>query len=292
MISFTKRKKNNLSAVKTFSTERFSVLQRQMLIGTLVMASIGIFITAVWYVTRISSFQLVTNEVVGGVTIPHETITEKIDSVLQGSYLRIIPKRFIPLYPHDEIVQRLKEIPRIKNVYVEHVGDQKLAIVYDEYVPFALWCEQKKSTDCLFIDGQGFAFAKAPTLDGSAFIRYVDEEKKPELQKNIFELSFLKQSMLFTELLTKNLELYVTHIERKGQYDIEYTVAGGGVIKVSQKSDAEKTFNNLKTILASKEFEHITPGDFEYIDLRFGDKVFVREVQSQATSTPDTPSNP
>jgi cell division septal protein FtsQ len=184
------------------------------------------------------------------------------------------------------------EIPRIKNVHVEPVGAQKLAIVYDEYIPFALWCAQMNSTDCLFIDTQGFAFAKAPNLDGNALVRYVDEEKKPELKKNISEYSFLTQSALFTELLKNNLELYITHVEKKGQYDIEYTVAGGGVIKVSQKSDAEKNFNNLKTILTSHEFKQSALGDFEYIDLRFGDKVFVRELQSQATTTIKTPSNP
>ena len=47
---------------------------------------------------------------------------------------------------------------------------------------------------------------------------------------------------------------------------------------------------NLKTILVSEEFSHLKPGNFQYIDLRFGNKIFVNEeevgsVEENETST-------
>jgi len=38
------------------------------------------------------------------------------------------------------------------------------------------------------------------------------------------------------------------------------------------------TVNNLNVVLTSDEFTDIQPGGFQYIDLRFGNKVFVNET--------------
>ncbi|MFM2381777.1 MAG: hypothetical protein RLZZ76_544 [Candidatus Parcubacteria bacterium] len=284
MISFFKKKQPYVLERKKI-TPGLSPFHRQLIFGVVLVVVIALLITGVWYVTRVSSFLITDIEVVGGVTIPHSVVTEKVESALVGSYLRLIPKRFIPFYPQDAIVAALGEIPRMKQVHVEHVGEQKIAILFDEYVPTALWCEAKESKNCLFIDASGFAFTSAPALEGSAFVRYVDDKRKPELKTVSFDAAFIENTTRFTELLRDSLSLYVTHIEKKDGYDIEYTLAGGGVIKVAERIPSETTFKNLETILDSKEFEHIEPGKFQYIDLRFGDKVFVSEEQVVASST-------
>lgn len=284
MISFFKKKQPYVLERKK-TTPRSSPFRLQLIFGGVLLTVIALLITGVWYLTRVSSFLIVDIEVVGGVTIPHSAVTEKVESVLVGNYLRLIPKRFIPFYPQDAILMVLQDIPRMKQVHVEHVGEQKLAILFDEYLPTALWCEAKESKNCLFIDSSGFAFTTAPLLEGSAFVRYIDSKRKPELKVASFDPAFTQNTTRFTELLRDSLSLYVTHIEKKDGYDIEYTLAGGGVIKVAERIPSETTFKNLETILNSKEFEHIKPGEFQYIDLRFGDKVFVSEEPVLASST-------
>ena len=49
---------------------------------------------------------------------------------------------------------------------------------------------------------------------------------------------------------------------------------------VSPSQSAQETFDNLRSILESEEFAHVTSGDFNYIDLRFGNRVFVNEEES------------
>ena len=58
----------------------------------------------------------------------------------------------------------------------------------------------------------------------------------------------------------------------------------------------EETVANLRSILASDEFNDLQPGSFQYIDLRFGNKVFVNKedpsliaASTTATSSPVTP---
>ena len=280
---FTKKKPYVLSRKKI--AHPLSPFRVQIIVGIAIVVIFSLIVACVWYIAHRPSFQIVAIEVVGGVTIPHTVIEEKTNSVLASDYLRLIPRRFIPFYPQDAITLALLDIPRMKQVHVEHVGAQKLAVAFEEYVPTALWCEATDSKNCLFIDSDGFAFTSAPALEGSAFVRYVDSVRKPELKTHSFDETFIKSSTQFTELLRDVLSLYVTHIEKIGEYDIEYTIAGGGVIKVALKTAPAKTFENLQTILSSKEFKHIQPGAFQYIDLRFGDKVFVSEKATVSSST-------
>jgi cell division septal protein FtsQ len=285
MFSFTKKESPVLR--KKVQKRRLSPVQVQLLIGVCIAVVVALLVTCVWYVTRIESLQITKIEVIGGTTIPHATIESNINTLLTGTYARIIPKRFRLFYPHDELVERIKGLDRVKNVQVEVTDAQTITVVFDEYIPYALWCATADSTSCLFIDAAGFAFSQAPSLEGSAFVRYVEGSSTPKVGSYSFDTKYIKDTALFVEELREKLSLYVTHVTKVGTYDIEYTISGGGVIKVSQTKPMQDTFKNLETILLSKEFEHIEPGAFQYIDLRFGDKVFVNEnpIGSVATTT-------
>jgi hypothetical protein len=282
-LPFTKKKEPAVLRKKV-QKRRLTPLQVQGLIGLSIAITIALLCTAVYYFTRIDSFQITQIDVVGGETIPHDTIKKSVDESLTGSYFKLVPKRFRPLYPHDVIVAHIKENNRIKNVHVE-VKDNTILIAFDEYTPFALWCAHKEDISCLFIDAQGFAFAQAPELQGNAFVRFVEDGKEPVLKTNAFDATFIRNIDDFITMLEEGLSLYVTHVVKQGVFDIEFTLGGGGVLKVSQMEPLTVTFTNLQTILNSEEFIHLEPGTFQYIDLRFGDKVFVNEAPLQTGTT-------
>lgn len=278
MIPFFKKKKGEVLRKKaTTPSRRLTMLQLQLIIGFLIVLVVGLVATAIWYTTRIQTLQIAQVHVVGGQTIPHKVIEDKVTAALAGSYLKLVPKRFGLFYPKTEIEESIKMLDRVKNVQVERSGNQTVTVVFDEYTPYALWCEAFDSATCFFIDSTGFAFAQAPVLEGSAFVRYVEEGSVPALDEYAFDSSFIDETKTFIESLTEKLSLYVIYVSKVGEYDVEYTISGGGVIKVSQTIPMIESFKNLETILNSEEFIHIVPGSFQYIDLRFGDKVFVNE---------------
>ncbi len=252
-------------------------LQKQLIAGAVILVAVSLIITAVYYASRIDSLQIREVSVVGGETIPHSLIEDTVRQELAGTYMHLIPKQFMPLYPKDRIHERVAALDRVKNVHVELGGNQTLIVAFDEYVPYALWCEHPDSRACLFIDATGYAFAASPALLGSAFVRYTQEGVAPAVDTSGFDRSFIEQSETFIQQLEQQLDLYVTHVIRRGAYDVDYTIAGGGVIKVSQSVPMQESFENLQTILLSDEFKHIAPGSFQYIDLRFGEKIFVNE---------------
>lgn len=263
---------------------RLTPLQFQFLMGFVLFVAVALLITLVWYVTRIPSFQIEHIEVVGGETLPHSIIEEKVQNELSGAYLRIVPHRFTLFYPKEKIVESIMALDRVKNVHVERGEDQTLIVAFDEYVPYALWCASHDSRTCLFMDKTGLAFAEAPFLQGSAFVRYINEGANPQVDATGFDSSFVTDTGSFIEQLETRLALYVTHVFKRSTYDVEYTISGGGVIKVSQSIPMDESFKNLETILFSDAFKHIEPGSFQYIDLRFGEKIFVNEELPTALS--------
>lgn len=288
MVSFLKKQAKQELRKKT-KMKPLSQLHLQLIVGAVLLCVIALLLTAIWYASRITSLQIASIEVIGGETISHTLVKETAERTLIGTYFKLVPRRFIPLYPKTEIEENVKNIDRIKNVHIEITKDQTLTIVFDEYVPFALWCESPESVSCLFIDATGYAFAQAPELEGSAFVRYVEQGRAPTVAAYAFERSYVEETGEFIELLKEKLSLYVINVSKKGTYDTEYTISGGGLLKVSQNIPALETFANLQTILTSEEFIHVEPGAFQYIDLRFGDKVFVNEAPpSVATSTATT----
>jgi hypothetical protein len=291
MAAFLKKKNKATDRKKKHAWHPTNV-QMQLFTGALLFIVVGLCIALIWYVTRIESLQIANIEVIGGETIPHAHIEAKAASVLSGTYMRLIPKRFIFLYPRAEILNSLDSFERIKNVHVELTKDNTLTIVFDEHIPYGLWCADGEDAECLFIDRTGLAFAQAPALEGSAFVRFIDDKATPAVDTVGFQSAFMRDAEVFIEMLQERLSLYVTHVYKRGTYDIEYGISGGGIIKVSQSISMQESFENLETILLSEQFMHIEPGAFQYIDLRFGDKVFVNEeLPSEAamgTSTAST----
>jgi hypothetical protein len=282
---FSRTKKEPTVLRKKTPKRHVTILQKQILIGVSIVLVCALVITVVYHLTRIDSLQISEVAVIGGETIPHNTIVSEVNDTLNGTYFKLVPKRFAPFYPQDAIVAHITENDRIKNVHVEVEQRKKLIVVFDEYTPYALSCATKETETCFFIDANGFAFAQAPELQGSAFVRYVEEGKESTLRSQVFETAFIRETASFIESLKDVLGLYVTTVTKQGTYDVSYTLSGGGTLKVSQTIPMQETFENLQTILSSETFVHIEPGSFQYIDLRFGDKVFLNEAPLQSASS-------
>jgi hypothetical protein len=259
----------------------------QIVVGFLLLAFFAIVVALLWYGTRIHALQITVIEVIGGSTIAHETVEATAWQSLSGTHYRLVPYTFSWWYPKGALEAKLMQIPRMKQVYTE-VNDQVLSIVFDEHQPFALWCEQVDSRNCFFVDATGYAFTVAPDLTGSAFVRYVKEGAVPAEGATAFTKSFIDTTGTLAARLEDELNLYVTHVVQSDDVDTSYFLASGAEIKVSERMTADETFTNLQTIFASEDFADLASGDFHYIDLRFGDKVFVSEAEVTASSTATT----
>lgn len=262
------------------------MLVRQFFIGLTVLFFTAAAVTGLWYGTRVQSLTITTITVEGGETISHAQVRAQAEATLQGAYLRFIPRRFAWWYPQTALLNAVKAIPRIKNPVVTRVSGTEIHISFQEYLPYALWCAIKEPSTCLFIDDSGLAFGNAPVLSGGAFIRYHSLEQTPAIGASILPASQLANIAQFIQLLKASSAYSVSVVEVDSAGDVFYELAGGSEFKASLAVPATSTFANLESVLMAKEFHNLQPGNFQYIDLRFGNKVYVNDnPPSGATST-------
>ncbi len=244
----------------------------------------------IWYGTRLSFFTISTVTVEGGETISHEEIKTVVLNELRGNYFLLIPHTFSYLYPHDEILTKLMNVSRIHDIDIVRTDHNTINVTFSEYTPYALWCNSiEEDKRCFFINDQGYAFTEAPDLHGGVFVRHSVEGKTELGQGQIFTGELIPLVHIFIERLNSELKLRVTDVVHSKDSDITLYVNGGGKILLSEQKDFDETFKNLVSLLEAKEFDHLEPGNFNYIDLRFGNKIFVNEEKETiATSTDET----
>lgn len=280
-MNLLKRNKKGVKPKRKRTPTELKIFRRRIYIAILVFILIVLVFLGIYHGSRVEGKQITGVEVIGGKTIAHSEIEKVVNETLVGDYYRLIPRTFIWTYPKNQIEENLLKNDRIKNVRVELNQQDQVVVVFEEHIPEALWCDIA-GEKCLFLDHTSLAFATAPALSGGAFVRYSEANRDPEKGMVAFAPEYIESNEEFIEQLESELGLFVTEVIKVGDYDVEYVVSGGGRIKTSQTMDLDKTFRNLKTILQSEQFVHLEPGKFKYIDLRFGDKVFVNEETEPA----------
>lgn len=232
----------------------------------------------VWYVTRLPYVTITHIEVEGGETIATDHIRGVIDAVLNGSYMFLVPHRFSYTYPHDALVRALLAEPRIRTAEVVRSKRDTLRVIFEEYVPYALWCaEGGAQNGCYFLDETGYAFASAPLLAGGSLVRHVDEGNNVLTERAVYTSDNLHSVHAFILRLEQELNLRVTEVVYTKAFDMRLYINGGGTILIARDTDFSAAFEYLMSVLASDTFNHLKPGNFNYIDLRFGKKIFVNE---------------
>lgn len=258
-------------------------LIKQIVGGLLVFILVGSIIAGTWYITRLPSLTISQVVVSGGETISHDLVTTLVESELEGEYLRLIPKRFSLLYPKESIQNSVQKINRIKNLSVERKPLTVLTVTFEEFVPDALWCNIE-TNDCVFLDQTGYAFAKAPKLTGGSFLRFEKIGVAPVTEQQAFDEFNYNRVHQIVQLLEEN-NWFTKYVAVDSAGDAYLHLTEGGELKVALDNEPEKIVENLFTVLSSPEFSDVGPGGFEYIDLRFGNKVFVNDLEPDVASS-------
>jgi len=176
-----------------------------------------------------------------------------------------------------EITAELSSIARIHSIEVARTNGSTLHVTFQEYLPGALWCKTLLAVECVFIDNSGYAYAPSPNLAGGSLLRFIHTSQTPEIDTQLTSPEDFVLLNQLTDMLLEN-GWYVSHIEIDKVRDAFLHIVDGGEFKVTLTQDPTVTVNNLNVVLTSEEFTDLEPGNFQYIDLRFGNKVFVNEV--------------
>ncbi len=284
-------RKNRRKRIVRRDTRRSMV--RHVVIAVVIVSFFVAVVIGVWYLTRMPSLTISEINISGGETVSYDVMKNIVEQNLTGSYLLLVPKRFALTYPKEAIVESLTNVVRVHDVKVTKESNIKLNIVFSEYFPHALVCEsEQESSPCYFLDKTGYLFSPAPPLRGGAFTRHVIDGLTLASGVQVFDENMVQSMDELIGMIEEAFQFRIVNILHSSVGDITYFINGGGKLITASDMTVQDIFANLQSILESDEFNHIAPGNFNYIDLRFGNKIFVNEeldieevIEDTSTST-------
>ncbi len=168
--------------------------------------------------------------------------------------------------------------PRVKSASISRPSffSTDLEVRITERQPFALWCASDET--CYQMDDSGFLFAagpqasSTPTLSHYIFWGGVASSTNPV--GSSFVPAHLPGILSFMKLLPQ-ADLAPLGATIVSDEDFDVPVSQGFYLKASFGEDAGALLSNLQLVLSSDALQG-REGDLEYIDLRFGDKVYYK----------------
>jgi hypothetical protein len=267
-------------------------------------ALIIIFILAIFgglvWLSHASFLRITAVQVSGTQTLSESDMQAVVQDQLAGSYWHLFAKNNIFIYPKATITNALVTgMPVIASAEVRTVDFHTIAVTVVERQPKALWCPDTNPTspeatighstatstpveldtsNCLLLDQNGVAYASAgfAAVD-NAYKRYYGTLSGGNLpEQYLTPQSFNSLSALVDAIAQNQSQDVITSVEVDSSNDVHVGFASGFMLLFPLSADGGDVYSHFMLALQSDAFAGRTIADFEYLDLRFGDRLYYK----------------
>lgn len=267
------------------------------------------------FLSRMQKFRITTVELSGEVLVVPDEVVSASNDFLSGYYIGLFPRNNFFLYPQSALQKFLEDkFKRINKISLKLSGFKKLEISIIERKQQALWCDgapdiaspanasstlitvtaPKSLTEkCYFLDDNGLIFSEAPNFSGDAYFKYyggLGTGTSPAGSVPTDSASYgtpIGQTYLATSTVFQEVSSFVESVKQTAvtpvsvlaSDDGQFTMflSSGGKIYFNQPDSLSKSADNLKVLLQTLSVSSSTSIlNINYIDLRFGDKLFYK----------------
>lgn len=249
---------------------KFSRIKLFIALGIIILLLGGVF-----YIIRLPKFQLSEIEFQGLTALSSEELKDTMFRLTEGVYLFAIPRRALFFISPSRLGERLKkEYPRIEDVEISRRFPNRLWVVIKERIPWAIFCVEGKS--CAYIDSTGFAMEESPDTQGSLIRKINALSGAFEIGDRALDPLLMDKLLMLGERTERTLESKVVkyEVEHPSAKEVKLYVDEGFYLIFLRDDDFDNAFRVLKKILEGEIKGK--RAQLEYIDLRFGNKVFYK----------------
>lgn len=261
---------------------------KKIIFSTLIFAAI---FSGLAYLSKWEKLNIKTVEVSGNRGVDSLLVERAVQEQISGYYLWFFPKSNFLIYPKGKIKSDLADkFKTFQDISVNLQGAQKIMVRVSERVGKYTWCgvelpaEASTQYKCYFMDTEGYIFGEAPYFSGDVYLKFFGngaegEKFYPDIfsklltfRKSIEEIGLKAPSLLVRE--DGDIELYLSS---SVSFDAALTSAPKIIFKTS--SDFDKLIENLQAALDTDPLKTDFKKKYsslEYIDLRFGNKVYYK----------------
>jgi hypothetical protein len=256
--------------------------RRALIAGGIFLAVCALFGGMVW-LSWAGPLRVTAITVEGAQTVASSTITAYVQQELAGTYFWMFPRNNVFLYPRAEIAQNiLKQYPTLRAVDVHAQDFHTVFVKVAERQPVALWCPSGQVTageGCSFLDEEGLAYAPAPQFSAPVYVTYtgsLNAGPYTGLRQFLTPEEFQSLVALVTALVQKMPDNPVGLVAVDTNGDARAYFKDDFLLMFNLKDDGGDIFERFNLALSSSVFTGKTLADFEYLDLRFGDKLYYK----------------
>lgn len=233
------------------------------------------------YISRTPSLNISEIKIAGNKVVDSEEIKAVVSEEIAGNYLWFFPKANILYYSKKNIENKLHDkFKRLKDISFSIKNGGVLEISVTERTALYTWCGDTinlvvgvpSEEKCYFMDEAGFIFDEAPYFSGDVYFKFYGAiqnfEKLVSFKKALENLG-LKPVALSTET-SGDVKIFLP----KGN-----SLPTGPEIIFKVDADLPVVVGNLKAALSTEPLLSNFKNKYsslEYIDLRFGNKVYYK----------------
>lgn len=196
----------------------------------------------------------------------------------------VLPASNTFLFPSRGLTSALlKKFKTLSAISADRAGLTTLAIRVKERLPEFLWCREDAAVGpetCYDMDGGGFIFASAPTIQNPAHLKFYgffDAGSDPLGAVYLGPERFQEVSDFLAAL--RGIDFLPTALKRSAEGEYRVSLKRGTDLLLDERGDLSRALSNLSSLLDDVELAALFARDplpFEYIDLRLPNKVFYR----------------
>lgn len=275
--------------INRLRTPQFARRKRRLLLLKLsgvvffVLTLIGGFL----YIVRLPSLQVTAVSISGNSLVETQDLYDAVERELAHSYGWLVPKRNIFFIPEESIqASVLSQFPRVNSATLEFTTWSSLTLTVEERVPQAMWCGENRlgegsTPTCYFLDAQGFVYAPAPTFTGEVYLRFYGPLEAGEpVGQSFLTPAFFHSLLTFTNAVGAS-NVAIVEFALIDEEDAEVYLEDGTKILIDPSEDLERVLDNLLSVLHSDALRDRPQLKLEYLDLRFGNKVYYKDYETE-----------
>lgn len=248
-----------------------------------------------WFVIN-AHFLRIDKFIVTGSTFENKNIIgQKAGEALKGSYYYFVPKDSVFFYREEAVLAFLQtSFPRLATIEITAPELNTLKITVTDKKPKLIWCEGFESNKkCFYLDETGRTYSEAPNFSANIIFEIVGSGLGDKIGRKAFTTDRIQRISDFLVFLTKILprlakdsesyEILQTKLMADGDLAVEIGSSGSDQVKFKVLFNADRKTDelviNLSSVLKNESFLSEIKNSqqkLEYLDLRFGQKVFYR----------------
>lgn len=239
------------------------------------------FIIGLSYLSKIDSLTVSKITIQPVEFIDSQLVEDSVRESISGNYLFMFARSNASLIPRVEIRSNiLNNNPSAKGVILKVKVLDELIVEILEYEAVAKWCgvnPENALSQCYLINKEGILFAVENVMEEKNVIKTfgVFESEEDILLQQYLPEDVFDNLVAFTKFLPQ-IGINAVHIDTTDQETFAVQTADGPYLLVEKHDEAIDSLNNLKTVIETEELNDVQFSNLEYIDLRFGNKVYYK----------------